>query len=169
MLENGGEAFTHQSRRPKTTRILNRGHKNSRTSFLNRSSWLVVFRVTRKTGKKPVPGSFLGFFRITRNRNRIQNSFRITRIRKKTETLFSGLPKSGKKPEYFFSDYPNPKKNRNTFFRITRIRKKPETIGSGLTESEKKPKLLWTSFDLKFFWILTIFWPFFYVFCPLIR
>ena len=88
---------------------------------------LVVFRVTRKTGKKPVPGSLLGFFRITQNRNRIQNSFRITRIRKKTETLFSGLPKSGKKTEYFFSDYPNPKKNRNTFFRITRIRKKTET------------------------------------------
>ena len=88
---------------------------------------VVVFRVTRKTGKKPKPGPFLGFFRITQNRNRIQNSFRITRIRKKTETLFSGLPKSGKKPEYFFSDYPNPKKNRNTFFRITRIRKKNET------------------------------------------
>ena len=74
---------------------------------------LVVFRVTRKTGKKTKPGPFLGFFRITQNRNRIQNSFRITQIRKKNGILFFGLPESEKKPEYFFSDYPNPEKNRN--------------------------------------------------------
>jgi hypothetical protein len=105
-----------------------------------------VFRVTRKTGKKPKPGPFLGFFRITQNRNRIQNSFRITRIRKKTETLFSGLPKSGKKPEYFFSDYPNPKKNRNTFFRITRIRKKTGILFFGLPESEKKTEYFFSDY-----------------------
>ena len=78
-------------------------------------SQVVVFRVTRKTGKKRNRirfWRFSGYPKPVKNRNLF---FRFTRNRKKIETFFSGLPEPGKKPKPFFQGNPNPVKNRNAY------------------------------------------------------